>query len=103
MHRYEGPGELALAAGPACRLIAARLELGDDLVVERHSFVAVSPDVTVDVALTPGPCGAGQRGRPGGAPAPCRRRGVRPSFAFSILGRLTPETGFSWTALALQR
>ena len=29
--------------------------------------------------------------------------GVRPSFAFSILGRFTPETGFSWTALALQR
>ena len=52
MHRYEGPGELALAATPACRLIAARLEPGDDLVVERHSLVAVSPGVTVDVALT---------------------------------------------------
>ena len=52
MHHYEGPGELALAAGPACRLIATRLELGDDLVVDRHSLVAVSPGVTVDVALS---------------------------------------------------
>ena len=52
MHHYEGPGELALAAAPACRLIAARLEPGDNLVVERHSLVAVSPGVTVDVALT---------------------------------------------------
>ena len=52
MHRYEGPGELALAAAPACRLIAARLGPGDDLVVERHSLGAVSPGVTVDVALT---------------------------------------------------
>ena len=52
MHHYEGPGELALAAAPACRLIATRLELGDNLVVERHSLVAVSPGITVDVALT---------------------------------------------------
>ena len=53
------------------------------------------------------------RAEPGGCPpsgAPSSRRawasesaGVRPSFAFSILGRFTPETGFSWTALALHR
>ena len=52
MHHYEGPGELALAVAPGCRLIATRLEPGDDLVVERHCLVAVSPGVTVDVALT---------------------------------------------------
>ena len=44
--------ELALAAAQACRLIAARLELGDNLVVERRCLVAASPGVTVDVAFS---------------------------------------------------
>ena len=35
MDRYEGPGELALATAPPCRLIATRLEPGYNLVVER--------------------------------------------------------------------
>ena len=52
MHHYEGPGELALAAAPACRLIATRLGPGDNLVVERRCLVAASPGVTVDVAFS---------------------------------------------------
>ena len=52
MHHYEGPGELALAAAPACRLIAIRLGPGDNLVVERRCLVAASPGVTVDVAFS---------------------------------------------------
>ena len=52
MHCYEGPGELALAAAPACRLIATRLESGDNLVVERRCLVAASAGITVDVALS---------------------------------------------------
>ena len=52
MHCYEGPGELALAAAPACRLIATRLEPGDNLVVERRCLVAAAAGITVDVALS---------------------------------------------------
>ena len=63
MHRYEGPGELALAAAPACRLIATRLEPGDNLVVERRCLVAASAGVTVDVALSRALRRRGEAGR----------------------------------------
>ena len=63
MHHYEGPGELALAAAPACRLIATRLEPGDDLVVERRCLVAASAGVTVDVALSRALRRRGEAGR----------------------------------------
>ena len=52
MHHYGGPGELALAAAPACRLIATHLGPDDNLIVERRCLVAASPGVTVDVALS---------------------------------------------------
>ena len=63
MHHYEGPGELALAAAPACRLIATRLEPGDNLVVERRCLVAASAGVTVDVALSRALRRRGEAGR----------------------------------------
>ena len=63
MHCYEGPGELALAAAPACRLIATRLEPGDNLVVERRCLVAASAGVTVDVALSRALRRRGEAGR----------------------------------------
>ena len=63
MHHYEGPGELALAAAPACRLIATRLEPGDNLVVERRCLVAASAGVTVDVALSRAVRRGGEAGR----------------------------------------
>ena len=63
MHHYEGPGELALAAAPACRLIATRLGPGDNLVVERRCLVAASPGVTVDVALSRALRRRGEAGR----------------------------------------
>ena len=63
MHHYEGPGELALAAAPACRLIATRLGPGDNLVVERRCLVAASAGVTVDVALSRALRRRGEAGR----------------------------------------
>ena len=63
MHCYEGPGELALAAAPACRLIATHLGPGDNLVVERRCLVAASAGVTVDVALSRALRRRGEAGR----------------------------------------
>ena len=59
--------ELALGAAPACRLIATRLEPGDNLVVERRCLVAASAGVTVDVALSRVLRRRGEGGPPAGA------------------------------------
>ena len=63
MHHYEGQGEFAQAAAPPCRLIATRLEPGDNLVVERRCLVAASPGVTVDVAFSRALRRRGEAGR----------------------------------------
>ena len=52
MHKYEGPGEIALSAAAYGRLSSVHLEPGDNLVVERRCLVAVTPGVGVDVAFS---------------------------------------------------
>ena len=51
MHRYEGPGELALRGRSPGEMRAIVLEDGDNLIVDRRSLVAATDTVQVDVAL----------------------------------------------------
>ena len=52
MHRYEGPGELGLAAAVYGRLTSLHLKLGDNVVVDRRCLVAATSGVVVDVAYS---------------------------------------------------
>ena len=51
MHRYEGPGELALGGRSPGEIRAVIISEGDNLVADRRSLVAVAHTVRVDVAL----------------------------------------------------
>ncbi len=51
MSRYEGPGEVALAAGVPSKVEAMELVKGDNLVVAAPAFLAAAAGVQVDVAL----------------------------------------------------
>ena len=51
MSRYEGPGEVALAAGGPSKVEAVELVKGDNLVVAAPAFLAAAAGVQVDVVL----------------------------------------------------
>ncbi|MDE3261416.1 MAG: AIM24 family protein [Acidobacteriota bacterium] len=51
MSRYEGPGEVAFAAGAPVEVQAVELVKGDNLVVAAPAFLAAAAGVQVDVAL----------------------------------------------------
>ena len=51
MSRYEGPGEVAFAAGAPAEVEPVELVQGDNLVVAASAFLAAAAGVQVDVAL----------------------------------------------------
>ena len=51
MSRYEGPGEMAFAAGVPAEVEPVELVKGDNLVVAAPAFLAAAAGVQVDVAL----------------------------------------------------
>ncbi|MCY3745516.1 MAG: AIM24 family protein [Acidobacteria bacterium] len=51
MSHYEGPGEVAFAAGAPVEVQAVELVKGDNLVVAAPAFLAAAAGVQVDVAL----------------------------------------------------
>ena len=51
MNRYEGPGEVAFAAGAPAEVERVELVKGDNLVIAAPAFLAAAAGVQVDVAL----------------------------------------------------
>ncbi|MDE0475748.1 MAG: AIM24 family protein [Gammaproteobacteria bacterium] len=51
MSRYEGPGEVAFAAGAPAEVQAVEFVRGDNLVVAAPAFLAAAAGVQIDVAL----------------------------------------------------